>query len=271
MQVSELYVYPIKSARGIPLETARLVDRGIEHDRRWMLVDDDGVFISQREAHRMALIDVAMGDAGLIISAPDMEPLPVPFYSGGATMKCRVWKDVVDAVLVSREAREWFSTFLGQSASLVFMPDDSERIVDRSYVEDERIVGFADAFPLLIIGQGSLDLLNSRLQARGGEPIPMRRFRPNIVVAGSAPHAEDDWKTVRIGDVEIDVVKPCARCVITTIDITTGEASKEPLRTLSSYRKRGDGVYFGQNAVHRTNGTLRIGDRVVPDHVELST
>ena len=244
------------------MEVAQLVERGFEHDRRWMLVDDDGVFISQREAHKMALIEVAIGSYGLVIRAPEMEDLEVPWYSGGVRMRCRIWNDEVDAVLVSREAREWFSTFLGRSCSLVFMPDASQRIVDRNYVPDERIVGFADAFPLLLIGQGSLDHLNTKLVERGEQPVPMRRFRPNIVIADTQPHAEDSWSRIRVGDVEVDVVKPCARCVITTIDISTGAARKEPLRTLATYRRKNGKVYFGQNGVHRSNGVVRIGDKV---------
>jgi uncharacterized protein len=262
VHVSELYIYPIKSARGIAVPSAQLEARGLEHDRRWMLIDDEAVFISQRDEHRLALVDVAVTTDGLVLSAPDMEMLHVPFYSGGAVMKCRVWSDEVDAVLVSRDAREWFSTFLQRSCSLVYMPDDSRRIVDRNYVADERIVGFADGFPLLLIGQGSLNLLNEKLAERGEAAVPMLRFRPNIVVAETQPHEEDDWGTIQIGSVEADVVKPCARCVITTIDIETGSASKEPLRTLASYRKRGSHVYFGQNVVHRSNGKIVVGDPV---------
>ena len=262
MHVAELYVYPIKSARGIALQSAQLDERGFQYDRRWMLVDADGVFLSQREAHRMALIDVALERDGLLVDAPGMPQLAIPFTAGGPPMRSRIWKDVVAAVPVSRSADQWFTSFLQRECRLVHMPNTTRRIVDRAYVPQERTVGFADAFPLLIIGDGSLAHLNAALRARGQEAVPMQRFRPNIVVRDASPHTEDEWKVVRIGDIDVDVVKPCARCVITTVDIHTGEASKEPLRTLATYRKVGSKVLFGQNAVHRRTGVLRIWDKV---------
>ena len=262
MHVSELYVYPIKSLRGIPLQSAQLEPRGIQHDRRWMLVDDDGVFISQREAHRMALIDIAITPAGLDVSAPSHGSLTIPFVPEGGELNTRIWNDSVEAVLASRAANQWFSEFLDMSCRLVYMPESSERIVDPTYVDEKRIVGFADAFPLLIIGTGSLEDLNKRLTRRGEEAVPMQRFRPNIVVAGTRAHDEDGWEQIRIGELDIDVVKPCGRCAITTIDITTGQAGVEPLRTLSTYRKRGSKVMFGQNAVNRRAGEIRVADQV---------
>jgi uncharacterized protein YcbX len=262
VHVSELYVYPIKSLRGIALQSAQLEPRGIQHDRRWMLIDDDGVFISQREAHRMALIDVAITPKGLQVTAPDHGSITIPFMPEGGELSTRIWNDSVDAVLASRAANEWFSQFLGMSCRLVYMPESTERIVDPTYVDEKRIVGFADAFPLLIIGTGSLEELNNRLAKRGEQPLPMQRFRPNIVVAGTRAHDEDGWEQIRIGEVDIDVVKPCGRCAITTIDVATGEAGVEPLRTLNSYRKRGSKVMFGQNAVNRKLGTINVADVV---------
>jgi uncharacterized protein len=263
VHLNDLFVYPIKSARGIRLQTAQLDERGFQHDRRWMLVDADGVFVSQREAHRMALIDVALADDTLLANAPDMPQLAIPFTVTGPPMRSRIWKDVVDAIPVSPDADEWFSSFLHMDCRLVHMPSSTRRIVNRAYVPNERIVGFADAYPLLVIGDGSLDLLNQKLVANGEAAVPMQRFRPNIVVAGATPHAEDSWKVVRLGDVLIDVVKPCARCAITTVDVASGIAGKEPLRTLSTYRKVGNDVRFGQNAVHRSLGVLRVGDPVL--------
>ena len=262
MHVSELYVYPLKSARGIALDQARLAERGIEHDRRWMLVDAGNVFISQREVHRLALVDVALADHRLVVSAPGMQRLEIAAPENGAPIQTRIWNDQVPALLADAAAHEWFSTFLQTECRLVYMPDDARRIVDRTYVPDERIVGFADAFPLLITTQASLDELNERLARRGEAPVPMKRFRPNVVIAGSRPSEEDEWRSIRIGDVPVDVVKPCARCVITTVDPATAEAGKEPLRTLATYRKRGSKVLFGQNAVHRALGTIRRGDAV---------
>ena len=177
-------------------------------------------------------------------------------------MRSRIWKDVVDAVAVSTEADQWFSAFLQMTCRLVHMPATTRRIVDRAYVPQDRIVGFADGYPLLIIGSGSLLQLNERLHERGEAAVPMQRFRPNIVIADAMPHVEDTWKLARIGSVLVDIVKPCARCVITTVDVATGLAGHEPLRTLATYRKVGSKVLFGQNAVHRGLGVIRIGDLV---------
>ena len=262
MHVSELYLYPIKSARGIPLERAELDERGFRHDRRWMLVDADGRFISQREAHRLALVDVALAGDALLVSAPGMPALRVACAARGAPERCTIWHDVVAAESVSGVADEWFSTFLSLSCRLLHMPDESHRIVNRAYVKQERLVGFADAYPLLVIGQGSLDLLNQKLNAQGERALPMQRFRPNIVVAESRPHEEDEWRQIRIGEIDVDVVKPCERCVITTVDIDSATAGREPLRTLAGYRKQGSKVLFGQNAVHRQLGSLSIGDAI---------
>ena len=262
MRVSELYLYPIKSMRGIPLDHAELDERGFRFDRRWMLVDADGVFISQREEHSMALIDVSLSAHVLTVQAPGMDTLRVPLEAAGPSVRCRIWRDLVDAVPASPEVHAWFSSFLGVDSRLVYMPNESRRIVDRAYVKQERIVGFADAYPLLIIGQGSLDDLNAKLRHNGREAVPMRRFRPNVVVAESQPYEEDAWQHIQIGDIDIDVVKPCERCAITTVDPETAEAGQEPLRTLSTYRRGNSKVYFGQNAVHRQHGTIKVGDAV---------
>ena len=262
MYVSELYVYPIKSMRGMRGDRVTLDERGVRNDRRWMLVDEDDVFISQREAPRMALIDVVLRSDALLVGARGVEPFRIPLEPDGSPARCRIWDDVVDAMRVSPEADAWFSSFLGRACSLVYMPATTRRIVDPERVKQERLVGFADAFPLLIIGQASHDALNQRLVAAGQSPVEMHRFRPNIVVAQSAPHAEDGWRQVRIGSIDVDVVKPCARCAITTVDVDTGTAGKEPLRTLSTYRKQGSNVMFGQNAVHRRAGSIAVGDHV---------
>lgn len=262
MHVSEVYVFPVKSLRGIARDRATLDERGFQNDRRWMLVDEQDVFLTQREAPRLALVDVGLGQDALLLRAPGMEPLRVPFEAQGPLRPCRVWRSIVDSLVVSGEVDAWFSAFLERPCRLVYMPDSSRRVVNPLYVPRERIVGFADGYPLMLIGQGSLDALNERLVAQGGAPVPMRRFRPNIVVAGTPPHAEDGWKRIRIGSIDVDIVKPCERCVITTVDIDTGVAGKEPLRTLSTYRKVGSSVLFGQNAVHLRGGSIAVGDRV---------
>ena len=262
MYVSELYVFPVKSLRGIPCDRATLDERGFRHDRRWMFVDDAGVFITQRESPRMALVDVALRQDALVLMAPGMEPLRVPFDAEGPTQNVVIWRDTVEAMRVSPEADAWLGAFLGRTCHLVHMPDSTRRIVNPLWVKQPRIVGFADGYPLMLIGQGSLDALNERLVAQGQSPVPMRRFRPNIVVAQTSPHAEDAWQHIRIGSIDVDIVKPCERCAITTVDIEKGEKGIEPLRTLSTYRKQGSKVMFGQNAVHRRAGSIAIGDHV---------
>jgi uncharacterized protein YcbX len=175
-------------------------------------------------------------------------------------VEVQVWDDRCLARDLGDEPARWFSSFLGEQVRLVFMPDETFRQIDVDYVPGIRRVSFADGFPLLLIGEGSLDELNRRLP----KPVPMNRFRPNLVLAGSEPFAEDTWASVQIGAVGFDVLKPCSRCVATTVDHDTAEAGKEPLRTLATFRKRGHGVYFGQNLLHQGPGSLAVGAPAVP-------
>ena len=260
MHLSSLHIYPIKSARGISLASSALDDFGLEGDRRWMVVDPSGRFISQREAHRLALLGVALDSGTLTLDGPGMDPLRLPRMAEGPRTMVRIWEDSCDAAEVSPEAGRWLTAFLGTPARLVFMPDQTFRVVNQRYVPDRRRVSFADAYPALLTGESSLADLNGRMVT----PLPMNRFRPNLVVQGSEAFEEDRWKTVRVGAVEFDVVKPCDRCVTTTIDQATAEQGKEPLRTLATFRKWNGLVYFGQNVVHRTSGVLRSGDPVSP-------
>ncbi len=256
--LSGLYVYPIKSCGGISLRTSQVDERGIRHDRRWMLVDEHGVFLSQREVPRMALIRIHIGDDGLLVDAPGMGALSVPFQPEGEPVLARVWDDPVETLGVNREADLWFSQFLGISCRLVYMPDLSVRPVDPDYAEPGDRVGLADGFPFLMVSGASLDDLNGWME----EPLPMERFRPNLVVRGCGPFAEDGWRRIRVGGVDFRVVKPCARCAITTVDQSSAAVGKEPLRTLARYRKVGSKVFFGQNLVHDGTGVLSVGDAV---------
>lgn len=254
-----MYVYPIKSCGGITLETAELDERGIRHDRRWMLVDGDGKFVSQRTHPRLSLVRVRIEQDALTVNAPGMSTLEVPLVPEmGAAMLATVWGDTVEISPAGGGADKWFSEFLGAPCRLVYLPDDSVRAVDPEYGGSGDRVGLADGFPLLLIPEASLEDLNGRME----EPLPMDRFRPNIVVSGCGAFAEDGWRNVRIGGVGMRVVKPCARCKIPTVDQETAVTSKEPLRTLATFRKFGSKVLFGQNLVHDTAGTLRLGDAV---------
>lgn len=255
-----LYVYPIKSAAGISLDSARVDERGIRLDRRWMVVDENGTFVSQREAPRLALIQVSAYQDGLTVKAPGMPSLELPLVpeSKKRTL-ATVWGDAVESLRVGERADRWFGEFLGARCRLVYLPDDSVRPVDPDYGQPGDRVGLADGFPFLLISEASLDDLNERLE----QPLPMNRFRPNLVVRGCEPFAEDGWRRVRVGEIEFRVVKPCARCVIATVDQATAATGKEPLRTLATYRKVGSNVLFGQNLIHdSTGGSLRVGDAV---------
>jgi uncharacterized protein len=255
--LSDLRLYPIKSCGGIAVDESEVDERGLRHDRRWMLVDETGSFMSQRKLPRMALIKVRLESDGLAVDAPGMSSLQVPFGPpDGKPMLARVWNDLVEAQTVDDDS--WFSEFLEVSCKLVYLPDESVRPVDPAYAEPGDRVSLADGFPFLLISEASLADLNARLE----QPLPMDRFRPNLVVGGCGPFAEDGWRGVRIGRLTFRVVKPCARCTITTVDQESATKGKEPLRTLARFRRAGNKVLFGQNLIHDETGTLRIGDPV---------
>jgi uncharacterized protein YcbX len=255
--VTGLCVYPVKSCRGIALDRASIEARGIRHDRRWLIVDAEGRFVTQRTEPRLALVDVAVADA-LVLSAPGTGVLRLPLEPRGDRLRVIVWNDVVDAIDCGAAAARWASSFLGAHASLVYMPDHVRRPVKPAYARPDDIVGFADAFPLLLASTASLDDLNARMTG----PVPMDRFRPNVVVSGARAWAEDDWKTMRAGGVTLRVVKPSDRCTIPTVDQRTGERGVEPLRTLATFRRIGNDVYFAQNCIPDGPGTIAVGDEV---------
>lgn len=263
--VTGLHVYPVKSCRGIALRASEVEERGLRYDRRWMLVDSHGVFLTQRQHHRLALVGVHLDADGLRLSAPGREELRIPVDEGnGDRVSVRIWNDTVQAALVGHGSQQWFSAFLGFPTRLVFMPEDVRRPVDPRYAAAGAHTGFSDAFPVLLISEASLEDLNRRLS----RPVPMNRFRPNIVVGGCAAYAEDTWKTLIAGTLRIRIVKPCARCVITTVDQATAQTGSEPLTTLEQYRKQGQKVLFGQNVVVEGTGSIRAGDVVTTEESE---
>jgi uncharacterized protein len=256
-----LTVYPIKSARGIAVEEWEVDQFGLQYDRRWMVVDQAGEFISQRSHPRLALVTPTIGGGVLRVDAPGMPMLETPLEPAPTVAtRVRIWKDRCTATWLGEKAARWFSDFLGTPSNLVHMADDTLRPANATYAPEGTRVSFADAFPFLVISEESLADLNSRL----AEPLPMNRFRPNLVVGGAQPYDEDRWERVEINGIRLRIVKPCARCVITTTDQATTERGQEPLRTLARYRKSWGKVMFGQNAVHETLGRLRVGDRVLP-------
>ena len=258
-RLSGLWVYPIKSAGGVALEASPVEERGLRYDRRWMVVDGDGRFVSQREHPRMALIWVRIEPDHLAVEAPGMPPLEVPLRAPeGQPTLTSVQGDLVEALPVGDAADRWFGEYLGAPRRLVNLPDASVRPVDGDYGRPGDHVSLADAFPFLLISEASLEDLNARLE----RPLPMDRFRPNFVVSGCEPFAEDGWRRVRVGGLTFRVAKPCPRCKIVTVDQQTGDAGKEPLRTLASFRKGDNGVLFGQYLVGDSTGTLSVGDPV---------
>ena len=259
MHLTGIHLYPVKSLRGLSPAFWFLDAFGLAQDRRWMLVDNEGAFVTQRQQARMALVNTALEDGGLRLQAPAKADIYVAAPGSDAPMvQTRVWRDQVQARDAGAEAAAWFSKFIGEPVRLVYFPDDTLRPVDPSYAAAGDRTAFSDGFPLLLISEASLADLNARLV----QPLPMRRFRPNLVVGGTAPYAEDHWRRIRIGETTLRVVKPCSRCVITTIDPETAERGKEPLATLVQYRRRDNKVFFGQNLIHDGTGTLRLGDPV---------
>jgi uncharacterized protein len=263
MHISELHLYPLKGAAGIAVRDAALDAFGLQHDRRWMIVQADGEFVTQRNHPGLALLRTALEPDALVLRSQSAGEarLPLAQPAGGETalVRVQVWNDVVDAIDLGEEVAAFVSAHLGAAARLCYMPDTSFRQADPDYARPGDRVSFADGFPLLLITQESLDELNRRLD----EPLPMLRFRPNVVVAGtSVPHEEDGWRRIRLGPVECDVVKPCARCSVTTVDQATGVGGREPLHTLAEYRRWDGKVWFGQNLLHRAPGRVAVGDPV---------
>ncbi|MHB0968730.1 MAG: MOSC domain-containing protein [Thermoanaerobaculia bacterium] len=257
MKIDSIHIYPVKSCRGIEVASADVTLRGLRDDRRWMIVDESGNFLTQRATPRLALIETALSNDALSLSAPGQSSLQVPRVQDGEPIDVTIWSDRVTAVAVDRDADRWLTSFLGQNVRLVWMPDAVERPVDPEFGAAGDHVSFADAVPLLLTSTASLDDLNRRLAM----PLPMNRFRPNVVVDAEVPYAEDTWSRIDFGTAVLRVVKPCARCAITTTDQLTAERGIEPLRTLVQYRRRGNGVDFGQNLIPEAEGALRTGSR----------
>jgi uncharacterized protein YcbX len=265
MHVSALYTYPIKSCAGLTHQTINFDNFGPAWDRRWVVTDSDGMFYTQRELPAMALIQPAFEAGCLKLTAPGMNPISVMLEAERPQPRIvKVWRDTCEAWDEGDALAQWFSDYLKVDARLTRMTDTYYRAVNKDYAPYPAQVGFADGYPALIVSESSLDDLNQRLIERGHEALPMKRFRPSIVIADSAPFAEDTWREAQIGTMTFDLVKACARCVMTTVDPATGTIPNpaEPLATLNTYRKQERGVMFAQNAIHRAAGTLNVGDVV---------
>jgi uncharacterized protein YcbX len=257
--LSAITLYPVKSLAGISVIRWPVTKTGLQYDRKWMLVDDAGQFLSQRRLPQMALIKTALTGSHLILSASGMENLSLPLTRvDGGIIKTTIWHYHCDARSVSREADQWLSSFLNTDCRLVYQPDGMIRQVDPDYGLHTDSVAFSDGFPFLIISENSLVSLNREMQLS----LPMARFRPNLVISACSAYAEDTWREISIGAIDFRLPKPCSRCAIPTIDPDTAQSGKEPLRTLNRIRKWKNSVYFGQNALHNQCGILAVGDTV---------
>ncbi len=257
--LQEIYLYPIKSLGGISVTEALVEERGFRYDRRWMLVDKKGDFVTQRQYPQLALLQVVLSETQLEVFSKGDSSQRIAFdldLVSDQELQVSIWGDEVLARVVSAEVSRWLSDFLQMELDLVVMPESTERKMDPRYAVQGESVSFADGMPYVMIGQASLDDLNQRLN----EPVRMDRFRPNMVFSGGEAYAEDQFKQLQIGEVGFQVVKPCGRCVLITVNQQTAEQSKEPLATLASYRTVNNKVYFGQNAVALAPGIVRVGD-----------
>lgn len=262
LRVSALHLYPVKSCAALSPASAEVQPRGLEYDRRWMIVDGANRFVTGREEPRLVLLRAEPDRRGLRLRLPGRSEIYVPNpESDAARLAVTVWGSQVSALATTREADHWLSDFFGHACRLVYMDGAARRPMDPRYAQPRDEVSFADAFPLLLISEASLAGLNQRLS----RPVGMLRFRPNLVIAGELPpHAEDGWSRIRIGGIEFEVAKPCTRCGFTVVVPETGQLdpSGEPLRTLATYRRAEKGVTFGQNVIARGRGPLRVGQAV---------
>lgn len=255
--LSSMIYYPIKACRGFEVPAWEVERMGLRDDRRMMLVTPEGGFLTQREFPKLALVTPTLDGDRLTLSAPNFDSLRLSVQRSGVTVPVDIWKSQgVQAVDQGEEVAQWFSDWLGSPVRLVHIADGYIRKVSADHaVHPDDHTGFADGYPILIASEEGLADLNARLET----PVPMNRFRPNVVVRGCEPFAEDTWRRIRIGAVELAVVKPCARCVVTTIDKDTLVQSKEPLKTLNTFRKQPKGAMFGQNVIPLNEGRLEVG------------
>ncbi len=259
LRVSQLWIYPIKSLGGIRLSRTKVFPKGFEFDRRFMLIDESSSAITQRQHPMMALFETTILESQLEIRfQTDTREIALRPQFSGHEIKVNIWDDTASAFEPDEALSKWFSGKLGIPCRLVFFPESHARPVDQRYQIKNEHVSLADGYPVLMIGQASLDDLNSRLDV----PVPMNRFRPNMVFEGGAAFCEDGWREFAIGQNRFAAVKPCARCILTTIDQKTGQKGSEPLRTLASYRSKNNKVMFGQNVLVLEGSSISEGDSI---------
>ncbi len=263
--LTDIYRYPVKSCRGERLTEATVEPWGLAGDRRFMLVDDDDAVVTAREHPRLVLARPRVESGALRAEAPDIAPLVVRVPDGSDLIVVTIWRSRLRAALVSPEADAWFSKVAGMSVRLVYLDDPTRRRPNPAYSRDCDRVSFADGYPLILATRESLDAVNGWIAegplAQEG-PLPMRRFRPSVVVSGAPAWAEDGWRRLRIGAATFRVVKSCDRCVLTTIDPDTAAKGKEPIATLARYRRWDGKTWFAVNLIPDDLGPINVGDEV---------
>ena len=258
VSISQLFIYPVKSLGGIALQQAKVTSRGLEHDRRWMLIDEHKNFLSQRKFPEMALFDTALKEQGLQVTyTPTQKAMLIPFEPQTQhDVEVDVWGSLCTGTYVSAVIDDWFSELLNVPCRLIYMKNDSLRQVDERYATAGHITSFADGYPMLLVSEASLNDLNGKLKTE----ITIARFRPNIVITGTEPYLEDRMQHFEAAGINFYGVKPCARCVMIGVDPSNGHTSTEPLKTLAGYRKANNKIYFGQNLIHNGEGIISVGD-----------
>ncbi len=259
--ITQINIYPVKSLGGISVNHAVTTARGFQYDRRWMITDDNNVFITQREVHAMALIRTAFNPDGILLYQKENPAncITIPYeIAEGESVQTTIWNDKCTAIHYNKRADEWLTEALSFKCKLLYMPDYSNRPVNPIYAKENEQVSFADGYPYLIIGENSLQDLNNRLE----EPLPMNRFRPNLVFSGGNAFCEDNWHDINIGNIKFRALKPCMRCQITTINQENGVPSKEPLKTLATFRQVNNNILFGMNLLAVTAGEIKVGDAI---------
>ena len=256
--ISELYIYPIKGLSGVKVNDALVTERGLKNDRRWMLVDEKKQFISQRTFPQLCLFKIILEPNSFRVTFNELS-IEIPFeLLHGEIISVKIWNDTVEAIVANESINSYFSKHLQIKCSLIYMPDTTHRLVDKNFVDHDYSVNFSDGYPILIIGESSINLLNQKLKM----PININRFRPNIVFTGGIAHIEDEWQNFMINDVKLKGVKPCARCTVTTINQENANISKEPLKSLATYRNFNNKINFGQNVIVLKEGKVKVGDKI---------
>jgi uncharacterized protein YcbX len=259
LTLSKIFIYPVKSLAGIEVSSSPVDSKGLVHDRKWMLIDSDHQFLSQRRLAKMALINTKIEGDTLILSTSTSGRITLPLHpEGGDEIETTIWKDQCLAKTVSIEADQWLSDFLGIKCRLVYQPSHIIRPVDPNYAEATDKVNFSDGFPFLITSDASLASLNQEMNLQ----LPMQRFRPNLVISGCDSYEEDSWREIMINGIHFRLPKPCSRCPVPAINTDTGERGKEPLKTLNRLRRWNNRIFFGQNALHDIAGELSIGQTI---------